>query len=952
MLGEHEALMDEIVAATKPETLVDVEPMQLPPSAEEEEEPSSSSSPGTDDAQEGHADVEGGDSQLVGVGGRGRRCCPPCVRCRRLYKSVYCGFELRMLLAIGMAVILPTVDSWTDWAVSVSWYLDGDYFWAGLGASCQGIAGMLAGHWLARGLKMVVSWPPWYSECVGLLLGFLGLTPMMMALLALQARSVNTVAVLPAVKALEVLTEAIPQAALQTYVGVSYGTFDPSTEDFNPLLPVSVTISLLGSGATYAEFEMMERGDIKPGLSFRMTMVLLRAAQVTSLVFGIALLGCAFKAMAVFAVLVSVLLVIGIALEGLTRRKRSTDFPWSIGGLGGLLKEESMVGSAAWGVVHLLVVGGMGLVFMFVEHLPNNYADISKPAGPPGSPQHIDCHLRTSGIYPALLAVVVGAVLLLISLFTDPEFGATRYRKQTWRQRLAVAEHFLLDSKQDVAAHKAALVYEKLDWNRSGDIDCEEVERLAKRGDVNATDLMKTILGDPQAAEVAQSNRTSGRLVSHGSLVEKSIRGLAGHSTMTDALEEDPVRVSAELAATTPLVSKDTLFAWLHRPVDVLQPRSRAGSEFPRKLGPFHMVPTGEVSTQPGEEHTTHFKVNLDRLHQAVVSADEINQLADKGTRDVLSRMVERMTDMQDELTLLRSQTQASTKQAAQALGYSMSFKGPLEKLNALKLRGMCSAAGHITLPDVDKTLANIPVAATQFVWCHPVRSKEGVLGAGDNDQAIVEAHQLMDNLQSVCALADLSFFLLGGFTYFDEHGKFLQVSCATSHPRFRLNGIFCADTVCLCAWTRRPTRLTAATRRRAMASPFRTLSGGGQRTPDPSARRSDCGRSQWTRSVEWALDTFVGMRCCVLRIGAFDIQLFLYCFITQLLHYTAVDCCRLMPGEELHSDDPIGTHAWSRDHTSVKADSWIPCNMGGFVYVTTLRHDPMLVQYGPRVLC
>ena len=36
----------------------------------------------------------------------------------------------------------------------------------------------------------------------------------------------------------------------RTYVGVAYGLFDPSAPEFSLLLPISVSVSLLGAGST------------------------------------------------------------------------------------------------------------------------------------------------------------------------------------------------------------------------------------------------------------------------------------------------------------------------------------------------------------------------------------------------------------------------------------------------------------------------------------------------------------------------------------------------------------------------------------------------------------------------------------------------------------------------------------------------------------------------------
>ena len=48
--------------------------------------------------------------------------------------------------------------------------------------------------------------------------------------------------------ALELVLESVPQAVLQTYIGVSYGEFALSSEKFSPVLALSVFCSFLASG--------------------------------------------------------------------------------------------------------------------------------------------------------------------------------------------------------------------------------------------------------------------------------------------------------------------------------------------------------------------------------------------------------------------------------------------------------------------------------------------------------------------------------------------------------------------------------------------------------------------------------------------------------------------------------------------------------------------------------
>ena len=108
----------------------------------------------------------------------------------------------------------------------------------------------------------------------------------------------------------------------RTYVGVAYGKFDPSSPTFSYLLPVSVTVSLLGAGSTVFGLEAEMRNAaanankrasdpdkevVSLGSRYGIVGLLLRTAQVTALIFWISLLGCAEKGWAAVAVVLGVL---------------------------------------------------------------------------------------------------------------------------------------------------------------------------------------------------------------------------------------------------------------------------------------------------------------------------------------------------------------------------------------------------------------------------------------------------------------------------------------------------------------------------------------------------------------------------------------------------------------------------------------------------------------------
>eukprot|EP01047_Picozoa_sp_COSAG01_P114442 COSAG01_NODE_43116_length_433_cov_0.769461_1_plen_133_part_10 len=97
------------------------------------------------------------------------------------------------------------------------------------------------------------NWTRCRAAMWGLVLGLPGLAPLAWTVTIMRdADSVLLRAggakALKLFKALELIVENVPQSVLQTYVGVAYGEFEPSSPTFSYLLPVSVTVSLLGAG--------------------------------------------------------------------------------------------------------------------------------------------------------------------------------------------------------------------------------------------------------------------------------------------------------------------------------------------------------------------------------------------------------------------------------------------------------------------------------------------------------------------------------------------------------------------------------------------------------------------------------------------------------------------------------------------------------------------------------
>eukprot|EP01045_Picozoa_sp_COSAG04_P017265 COSAG04_NODE_1515_length_6480_cov_5.513086_2_plen_229_part_00 len=213
----------------------------------------------------------------------------------------------------------------------------------------------------------------------------------------------------------------------RTYIGVAYGEFDPSAPGFSLLLPVSVSVSLLSAGSTSfgLEFEGRKETGVSLVSCYGVVAVLLHTAQVAALIFWVALLGCALKGQAWWAMVLAVVVfaaqpvvMVVKAMENPEENPSHTispPHPWTALGVS---------------VVHLSLIGVMAAVFFVTaEHVDNNYANKTLPIGGPGSgsgpddPQYFDCHERTSGLYPAYLATGLCVVLTPLHAALDPLLG-------------------------------------------------------------------------------------------------------------------------------------------------------------------------------------------------------------------------------------------------------------------------------------------------------------------------------------------------------------------------------------------------------------------------------------------------------------------------------------------------------------------------------------------------
>eukprot|EP01043_Picozoa_sp_COSAG02_P031420 COSAG02_NODE_2050_length_10003_cov_585.950525_6_plen_771_part_00 len=210
----------------------------------------------------------------------------------------------------------------------------------------------------------------------------------------------------------ELILEALPQSCLQTYVGVAYGEFNYSSPDFSWLLVVSVGTAFIFAGMNIWGVETLGRADDLPPSMLRAftaygaVTILGRASQVGSMVFGNALLLCAYKAWAIPSIAVTVILL----------------------GLLALSHHDHGQGQVAHGLLlnvfqFMFTCGIAAVFFSDMPHSDNNYADRGQSDGSSTASQNYNCRERRSGITSYFATMGCTAVFMTLSFLLDPKFG-------------------------------------------------------------------------------------------------------------------------------------------------------------------------------------------------------------------------------------------------------------------------------------------------------------------------------------------------------------------------------------------------------------------------------------------------------------------------------------------------------------------------------------------------
>ncbi len=405
-------------------------------------------------------------------------------------RPVWHGKSLPAFILVVSAAFTSLKDVVSDWAVIGDWFLTGHRDWARIGLWINVIGGGLAGDSVLGTLKRagaakksecLSGTTGWAVRAAAVLVGATGLAPSMVIVYLICAgvpMGVDVDTLLLRTKLIELFLETIPQSILQTYVGVSYGRFNPASPDFSLILVVSVGISFLGMGSTLFSWEMTVRksrkGDqlvsidnearshqeaISVGSPYGLVSVLLRSCQTAVVILGAALVGCANKFPgATYGVATN---VENAHTNGTDRvfvpTEEITEIIWKAGTMPLYLLYTLPLLYLASGLVEAVKyeyrqLGAFRRIFLNGGQLAlaataplwlaggdyrvaNNYNDSSQPETlDTHAPQYFDCRDRTEGTVPFDIALVASVGLVLACCALDPYCGLAKFRPNRTRE--------------------------------------------------------------------------------------------------------------------------------------------------------------------------------------------------------------------------------------------------------------------------------------------------------------------------------------------------------------------------------------------------------------------------------------------------------------------------------------------------------------------------------------
>lgn len=378
------------------------------------------------------------------------------------------GAPLGFALGLITTATFCALDAATDIATIVSFAAAGDWSWFVVGLAvqlgCGAAIGLIHAYVISvrantgrcSSLKAHASTSPKHvvahtsqnarsiGSLIGSLIGALGLAPVFVGIVALKDWSTvhkedegtydaeeekkaemaqQDTRLVYMHSALELVLESVPQAVLQTYIGISYGELAVDSDEFSPMLAFSVLCSFLASGVVMFDLESEQRNQDLSS-SARLTLfswygvvtAIGRGAQVAALVLSSALCVCAFKGWASVTVLLS--LVVLLALTMHTNKMQSR------GGMNRWLS-PNQAEMCEYGT-HTLFVLLLAALFYSLPHVPNDYAarasaDDEMSSSP--SAQHLDCRERTVGTTALATSLAVSVSFMVISMMLDQEWG-------------------------------------------------------------------------------------------------------------------------------------------------------------------------------------------------------------------------------------------------------------------------------------------------------------------------------------------------------------------------------------------------------------------------------------------------------------------------------------------------------------------------------------------------
>ena len=372
-------------------------------------------------------------------------------------------------ILLCLSMLLPTVDSLLDWAVTAN------LFFSDNPAYLKSFAVQLVSGYF-MGVVFVFS----LLEEGGLgRIGFAvlaGMAGMIPAAIVLSAFCTETGTVRESKNvvvpylAVQLLLEAVPQAVVQSYLGITERMIDGESEAYSPLLVVSIVASVFSAGVSVFSIDTRLRSQVDFVPRYAVIAIAGYTATTTALVFWAALMACAFKAAIFWLLLMPVLfccfccittrcvgadmLVRWAAQKREQRKTQKVNASDGVAGAGRVDDGEDRLegaGDQSQAAVEvkltgkrreaLLLVCGfvsflimllvMSTIFGSVEHARNNYANTSALAGAPGGvsvdnptgDSYLSCAELPVGWNVATTATVVSVILTVLSWMVDPLLG-------------------------------------------------------------------------------------------------------------------------------------------------------------------------------------------------------------------------------------------------------------------------------------------------------------------------------------------------------------------------------------------------------------------------------------------------------------------------------------------------------------------------------------------------